>query len=347
MKTLTLTIKDIALIKNNPKEYYESYAIKSYSHKPHLAVLPYDHNTKNELKMCARYYACDQLEKQVKKDVDDLNEKFEKHIKDYMQHTGEQVKAEFEVEKAERHLDDMQDEERQSREQKAQTERDLTNKLFGDDGFITESLKVKYETEDSYDFEKMDTEQDKVLHDFLDGTIFLHDGNECYPECQTDIDKVIDYLENDIEYDPTLTTSEVRELDTEKRDLINSLNSLKDNTATDNTAKANQELDDAEEKLYLVQSELEWDKRRITETKADLHNNNVKLYDIANEKQNCADVWDDAVGISFPDSIDEYIYETVGEKSFKEQLNSDGTFKQDFLNQMQEVAEDNGFPWYE
>ena len=293
---LTLNIGDIVLLKQYPEMFIEKKLIinstKSYSHKPHLAGLPYDHNTKNEYKMCARYYACDQLEKQVKKDVDDLNEKFEKHIKDYMAHSGEEVKAEFEVEKAERHLEDLQDEERQSREEKSKIERDLTNRLFGDDGFISESLSVKYETEDSYDFDKIDTEEDKVLNDFLDGTSFLHDGNECYPECQTDIDKVIDYLENDIEYDPTLTTSEVRELDAEKRDIINSLNSLKDNTATDNTAQAKQELDDAEEKLYQVQSELEWDKRWITETKADLHNNNVQLYDLANEKQNCSDVVD-------------------------------------------------------
>ena len=75
-KTLTLSIKDIALIKNHPQECYEHLLKKSYSHKPHLGSLPYDLNTNDPDKLKERL---DAIDERLKK-TDDKIKKTEEEL---------------------------------------------------------------------------------------------------------------------------------------------------------------------------------------------------------------------------------------------------------------------------
>ena len=81
---LKLNIKELALLKSKPVEYIEEVLIKSYSHKPYLAQMPYDRNTRNPYKMCARWMALDEYEDDLMKQIEDLDEQCEKAIDNYI-----------------------------------------------------------------------------------------------------------------------------------------------------------------------------------------------------------------------------------------------------------------------
>ena len=50
----TLNIKELVLLKQYPEEYYEQEFLKTYSHLPHLADLPYDRRTQDPDKLQER-----------------------------------------------------------------------------------------------------------------------------------------------------------------------------------------------------------------------------------------------------------------------------------------------------
>lgn len=89
-KTPTLNIKDLALLKSNPIEYY-----KSYSHKPHLADLPHDLRSTNPEELQERI---DEINTRIEKEEKKIRgwEKFlkdsENDIKRYKQEIKEDEK---------------------------------------------------------------------------------------------------------------------------------------------------------------------------------------------------------------------------------------------------------------
>ena len=84
---LSLNIKDIVLLKQYPQIFIEKKLVikptKSYSHKPYLADMPYDRNSRHPLKMCARYIALGKYEEKLKSDIKDIDKEFADAIKDY------------------------------------------------------------------------------------------------------------------------------------------------------------------------------------------------------------------------------------------------------------------------
>lgn len=92
---MKLNIKDIALLKSNPLEYYK----KSYSHKPHLAGLPYDLNTNDPDKLKERLKACKDGLKEAEKELKDLQE-FKGNVESVEQYNKEiQEKSEAKLNK--------------------------------------------------------------------------------------------------------------------------------------------------------------------------------------------------------------------------------------------------------
>ena len=59
----TLSIKDLVLLKQNPKLFLEKEMGKSYSHKPHLADLPHDRRSNNPEELQERL---DEIDKRIK-----------------------------------------------------------------------------------------------------------------------------------------------------------------------------------------------------------------------------------------------------------------------------------------
>ena len=89
----TLSIKDLVLLKQNPKLFLEKEMGKSYSHKPHLADLPYDRrsNDPDELQerideINTRIKANDRLienEKKIQKQEEGIIKELEDEIEKY------------------------------------------------------------------------------------------------------------------------------------------------------------------------------------------------------------------------------------------------------------------------
>lgn len=73
---MKLTIKEIALIKQDPLKYIEKELTKSYSHKPHLASLPHDRRTNDLDKLQERL---DEINRRVK-EVDESIDKDKKEL---------------------------------------------------------------------------------------------------------------------------------------------------------------------------------------------------------------------------------------------------------------------------
>lgn len=71
---LTLNIRDIALLKSNPKKYYDE---KSYSHKPHLGSLPHDRRATDPELLQERMDACDERIKENNEKIKDFNKEKE------------------------------------------------------------------------------------------------------------------------------------------------------------------------------------------------------------------------------------------------------------------------------
>ena len=83
-KELVLSIKDIALLKQYPRECYEYFIKKSYSHKPHLASLPYDHSRGRTLEqLTERYNAITDRMKTLRTEMNKLIDKHRKDLSDY------------------------------------------------------------------------------------------------------------------------------------------------------------------------------------------------------------------------------------------------------------------------
>ena len=81
---LVLSIEDIALVKQYPNECFEHYIKKSYSHKPHLASLPYDHSRGRTIEqLTERYNEINARMKELRNERNKLVDKHRKDLSDY------------------------------------------------------------------------------------------------------------------------------------------------------------------------------------------------------------------------------------------------------------------------
>ena len=76
---LTLSIRELALLKSNPQEYYKKQLeeSKSYSHKPHLGSLPHDRRTNDPDKLKERLDAIDERLKETDKQIKEIEKEME------------------------------------------------------------------------------------------------------------------------------------------------------------------------------------------------------------------------------------------------------------------------------
>lgn len=76
---VVLSIKDIAFVKQLSKEDIDDY-LKSYSHKPHLASLPYDHGRGRTMEQLVERY--NEINDRMKELRSDRNKLIDEHRKD-------------------------------------------------------------------------------------------------------------------------------------------------------------------------------------------------------------------------------------------------------------------------
>lgn len=77
MKELKLTIKEIALIKQDPLRYFEKEMNKSYHGKPHLGSLPHDRRTNDLDKLQERVDEIDKRMEEVDNSIDNNKKELE------------------------------------------------------------------------------------------------------------------------------------------------------------------------------------------------------------------------------------------------------------------------------
>lgn len=98
--TPTLKIKDIVLLKQYPEEYFKKHynvERKSYSHKPHLADLPYDLNTNDVDKLKERLDACNEGLKESQEELEQLQnlKKDIESVEQYKEFINEESEKQF------------------------------------------------------------------------------------------------------------------------------------------------------------------------------------------------------------------------------------------------------------
>lgn len=158
---MKLNIKDIALLKSNPLEYYK----KSYSHKPHLGDLPYDLNTNDPDKLKERLKACKEGLKEAEKELKDLQEFKDnvESVEQYNKEVQEDAKKQLgyinntwqDVQKEAERFDDLSDEGWIYEWYSAMGE--FMEEMSENPGFITNEIEEKYEA--LYGIEEYDPER--------------------------------------------------------------------------------------------------------------------------------------------------------------------------------------------
>lgn len=152
--TITLSIKDLALLKSNPLEYFkkQSKETKSYSHKPHLASLPYDHSRGRTLEqLTERYNAINVRVKKLATERDKLIDKHRKDLSDYKDIWRQR-------DNLIKQLDELKNKEDYDQEESNNLKRDIDSLQKKMDGY-NEGFK-KYRKE----LKKMDT----IFHDYFE-----------------------------------------------------------------------------------------------------------------------------------------------------------------------------------
>ena len=379
-----LSIKDIVLLKQYPEEYYRKYLDyeyerlssqrirrggtrrKSYSHKPYLANMPYDRNTRDPYKMCARYMALSEYEKTLKQDIENFDGEFDIAVKTFKDARDEMKELESEASYLDGEIDKaVISEDRFEKDQidwdaDLKTEKQhmmnstyeyalgldyavmLNDPAFNDFdmGEYGENLTDDYgewvmdEPAGRYGYEVWD----KPLRDIEDSIKDL-DGI-CSPQTSQAIDKYISQLEalpikeNTWAYDSReraiwelrqLQANTSEEWESSKRELMpnSTVNELIDKK------------DEVWEKWDVARGVQHEAKKDMIEAKKKSHERNVALYETVNEKQNCADVFEETKGNAFAnpnENIDSYIDRT----NFKQYLNKDGTVNEKAIRAMED-----------
>lgn len=371
MDNLRLNIEELVLLKSKPVEYIEEVLIKSYSHNPYLAQMPYDRNTRNPYKMCARWMALDEYEDDLKKTIADLNQEFDESMNLFKDSKDELEELESERTYIEGELEKDSREEARFEGNRIDWEGDLKTEKeklmdgamehslmdlevvgydpvleeFVDEGFTEEELWENYEYDDEgymlgIGGQYVNETWDKPLREIQE-SLNENDGI-CTSENSQAIDEYIAKLESLPISDNNSRALRFRE------DAIWELRQAQANTPEEAPQLPESNIKDLQERLNKVDAEMEYtykirdqSKRDMINSKKSVHERNVALYEVANEKQNCAEIFSETSGSR--ESIDDYI-STV---DFEQYLNDDRTVKEDFLDAQRQVALDNGDPWYE
>ena len=361
MDNLRLNIRELVLLKSKPVDYIEDLLLKSYSHKPYLAQMPYDRNTRNPYKMCARYMALDEYEHDLRTDIEDLNQEFDEAMNLFKDSKAK--------------LEDLEEEKASLKEEIEKNSKDLSrferNQIDWEGDLEKEKMKMM---ESAYLDSLMDIEvvgYDPNLDDFPDdGDVFdgyggwadtpmgqymketwdeplleIEDSLKelegiCSPQTSQLIDDYIAKLESLPINENNIRAMNMRE------DAIWELRQLQANTPEEapkvpgyNLVDLESRLDDVNFDIEVAQGVKKQSKKDMINSKKSVHERNVALYEVANEKQNCADI--------FSESSDMGIDDYIASVDFEQFLNDDRTVKEDFLDTQRQVALDNGDPWFE
>lgn len=370
-KTLVLNIDDIVLLKQYPELYLKKFSkqirTKSYSHKPYLANMPYDRNTRDPYKMCARYMALSEYEKTLKQEIENFDGEFEIAVKTFKDARDEMKELESEANYLDGEIDKA--ERLDSRFEKNQIDWDANIAsekrhmfydayedslgldyvmMFQDPAFddldigeLGEKLTDEYgqwvmdEPAGRYGYEVWD----KPLRDIEDSINDL-DGI-CSPATSRAIDDYIAQLEalpiesESLQRQRTEAIWELRQL---QANTAEEWDSMKQDLMSNSQASQVNELkarkDDVWEKWDVARGVQHEAKKDMIEAKKKSHERNVALYETVNEKQNCADVFEETKGNAFAnpnENIDSYIDRT----DFKQYLNKDGTVNDKAISKME------------
>lgn len=327
MDNLRLNIKELVLLKSKPVDYIEDLLLKSYSHKPYLAQMPYDRNTRNPYKMCARYIALEEYEKDLKDEIDDLNMKFSYSLNYHSKCKKKLVEANEEYEELDENV----------RKEKEELSEFALDRLFLDGGVaMYDNAMEQFDDDDwtvpenSPSYQYFEKEWVTPLEEVLS---FTEKTGYCDKKHSDQIDAYIERLESlDIPERSELWSGWVR-----RETGIEYLRQI----------QSNKTFDDAQNKVNDAENELINAKKDMSSIKRRNHERNVALYEVANEKLNCSDVFDDAKLKGNNKNPLPTIEEYIDMSDIKQSLNKDGTVKEDFLDAQRQVALDNGDPWYE
>ena len=354
----TLSIRKLALLKNNPQEYYEQYPeekpriilsskdnlTKSYSHMPYLAKMPYDRNSRHPLKMCARYMALEEYEKDLKGQIEGFNKEFAdaqdnyKRTKEYVDELEKEKETlhEREIDAQQEYWDGLSDANPSGI--KGFLESEAHTLMFGDEDHFINNIMEGYDLYETLGDAELETWYNNKYREFEEAFEFMHGSEETGYVTEEYAGK-IDNLINDVKNAYVETPSEEKT----QQQIIENLEKIKDNTgySPDNKYPSFEEkypdlieeINQNREDLKIGRVEMDISKKQMSGAKKKAHERNVALYEVANEKQNCKEVFDDGDIMGnennpYP-SIEEYI-EMTGVKSH---LNKDGTIQQDFLEE--------------
>ena len=353
---LRLNIKELVLLKSKPVDYIEDLLLKSYSHKPYLAKMPYDRNTRNPYKMCARYMALDEYEDDLKKTIVDLNQEFSEcterlyetlGYKEILQEDLKEAQEKY-AQESTTYLDFSNGDLQEQKQGLADLVKDRLlmdgGVTFHDEGYDQFDLEseeedwvMNWETAPSYQY--FDENWITPLDDCLD---FVEETGYCDDAHSKMIDDYIEKLEglgidiSDVNED-TPHYSDAYRLKTG----IDMLRELQANKKSDIQIPQNEEIKNLKDDIKIANEEIENSKKEMRNLKKQVHERNVALYEVANEKQNCADIFSETSGSR--ENIEDYLSSV----DFEQYLNDDRTVKADFLDAQRQVALDNGDPWYE
>ena len=361
-KNFKMNIEELVLLKSKPVDYIEDLLLKSYSHKPYLAQMPYDRNTRNPYKMCARYMALDEYEDDLKKTIEDLNQEFDEAMNLFKDSKDELEELESERTYIEGELEKASKEEARFERNQINWEGDLEKEKMKmmESAYLDSLMDMEVV---GYDPNLDDFPDDDVIDDYGEWTDtpigqymketwdepLLEIENSlkelegiCSPQTSQAIDEYIAKLESLPINDNNSRALRFRE------DAIWELRQAQANTPEESPKSPESNIKDLQERLNKVDAEMEHtykirdqSKKDMINSKKSVHERNVALYEVANEKQNCADIFMEYSGSQW--GIESYLEST----DFEVYLNEDGTVKQDFLDDMKEDTLSRGETWYE
>ena len=385
-KDIILNIQEISFIKSKPTEYIYNILSKSYSHKPYLAKMPYDRHTKNPFKMCARYIALDDYEKELKKEIDGFNKEFEGAMKTFQDSADTMDRLKVEKEKLEKELrgsevedkiwslNEMDWDKDLAEEKDSMIDSALDNVLMdaevaGQDPMLDEIWDSLKDTGLSDDEVYAMFWRDENGNDFDDAGHFLGLGGQYISEvyddplrgiraelresdgiCSSKLSQEIDEYINKLE---ALDIKDDRLADRRDRAIFN-LRQAQANTPEEapprppsQTQEIRLRLGEALNGLDETNANYEKSKKDMVNAKRKCHERNVALYEVANEKQNCAEIFDNNSEYGSPSNKQIAIENYIKDENFRQYLNKDGTVQASALESWKTEALENGKTWYE
>lgn len=362
-KNLKMNIEELVLLKSKPVDYIEDLLLKSYSHKPYLAQMPYDRNTRNPYKMCARYMALDEYEDDLFKEIGELEDQYDDSIEEYFEASDnfDKLKKEYNESKWKYKYEKYYDEwtidwDSLDNEKMTDAERDYilqqkkndlndwaSDHLLMDGGVAMYDPVLDELGKDFSDKEMWTSYADGIGDEYIMDTwqLPLSEAIDFTMEtgyCDEAHSKLIDDYISKLE---SLPIPEGSGSYKQREEGIYILRQIQSNSKTEAPSPLPKESETLLINLGNAERIKDDSKREAINLKRSVHERNVALYEVANEKQNCEDIFSETSGSR--ESIDDYLSSV----DFEQYLNDDRTVKQDFLDAQRQVALDNGDPWFE